>query len=278
MKTLLLKYPVFFRFTGAIILFTLALIVSGFIDRPVLKQYFPFTSVILLLLVTAVLYKWDNKSLTSIGLNVTFKNLSFFPLGILIGAFAFMIAKYFRGLYTGESFEFTTATIDYEVLLYGFYTILPAVIIEELLFRGYVFKKTVEVSNAVVANIIFGVLFMLVHVLDREIIQNKAMVLFLMITIPVGHLLFATALLKSKTLFFPIGIHLGNNWATRHLISKTNNGDSIFYIPENAPIETWTDFIIVLIVFNAFFLFVTYVIWKWNGISKKIKAISTFFF
>lgn len=184
-------------------------------------------------------------------MNVTRKNLSFFPLGILIGAIAFMIAKYFRGLYTGELFELTTAVIDYKVLLYGFYTILPAVMIEELLFRGYLFKKTVEVSNVVIANIIFGVLFMLVHILDREIIQHRAMVLFLMITIPVGHLLFATALLKSKTLYFPIGIHLGNNWATRHLITKSNNGESIFYIPENAPIDTWTDFIIVLIVFEC---------------------------
>lgn len=271
MKPLLLKYPVFFRFTGAIILFTLALIVSGFIDRPFLKKYFPFTSVILLLLVTALLYKWDNKSLKSIGLNVTLKNLSFFPLGILIGAMAFMIAKYFRGLYTGESFGLTTAILDYKVLLYGFYTILPAVIIEELLFRGYVFKKIVEVSNVVIANIIFGVLFMLVHILDREIIQNRAMVLFLMITIPVGHLLFATALLKSKTLFFPIGIHLGNNWATRHLITKTNNGDSIFFIPDNVPIDTWKDFIIVIIVFNAFFLFVTYLIWKWDIIIVRMK-------
>ncbi|MBO6608038.1 CPBP family intramembrane glutamic endopeptidase [Psychroserpens sp.] len=271
MKSLLLKYPVFFRYTGAIILFTLALIVSGFIDRPILKTYFPFTSVILLLLVTALLYKWDKKSLKSIGLNVTRKNLSFFPLGILIGAIAFMIAKYFRGLYTGELFELTTAVIDYKVLLYGFYTILPAVMIEELLFRGYLFKKTVEVSNVVIANIIFGVLFMLVHILDREIIQHRAMVLFLMITIPVGHLLFATALLKSKTLYFPIGIHLGNNWATRHLITKSNNGESIFYIPENAPIDTWTDFIIVLIVFNAFFLFVTFVIWKWDKIIVRMK-------
>ncbi len=271
MKSLLLKYPVFFRFVGAIMLFTLALIVSGFIDRPILKTYFPFTSVILLLLATALLFKWDNKSLKAIGLNVTLKNLSFLPLGIIIGAFAFMIAKYLRGIYTGELFELTTVSIDYKVLLYGFYTILPAVIIEELLFRGYVFKKTIEVSNVVIANIIFGVIFMLVHILDRQIIQNKAMVLFLMITIPVGHLLFATALLKSKTLFFPIGIHLGNNWATRHLITTTNNGESIFYIPENAPIDTWTDFIIVLIVFNAFFLFVTYLIWKWDKIIVRMK-------
>lgn len=277
MKSLLIKYPVFFRFIGAIMLFTLALIVSGFIDRPILKRYFPFTSVILLLLVTTLLFRWDNKSLKAIGLNISYRNLSFLPLGIFIGAFAFMIAKYFRGLYTGESFELTTAAIDYKVLLYGFYTILPTVVIEELLFRGYVFKKTVEVSNVVIANVIFGVVFMLVHVLDREIFQNKAMVLFLMITIPVGHLLFATALLKSRTLFFPIGIHLGNNWATRHLISNTNNGDSIFYIPENAPIDTWTDFFIVLFIFNAFFLFITYLIWKWNGVSKKLRALRTFF-
>ena len=76
---------------------------------------------------------------------------------------------------------------------------------------------------------------------------------------------------KSKTLFFPIGIHLGNNWATRHLITKTNKGDSIFFIPDNVPIDTWKDFIIVIIVFNAFFLFVTYLIWKWDTIIMRMK-------
>ncbi|RZN79929.1 MAG: CPBP family intramembrane metalloprotease [Winogradskyella sp.] len=273
MKTLVSKYPILYRFILTIALFGLALFISGLIDTPFLKRYFPFTSVILLIVATWFLFKTDKKSLNNIGLNLSFRNISFLPLGILIGAVAFLLAKYCRGLYTEETFQITTSDINYSIILYGFYTILPQVAIEELLFRGYAFKKTIEVSNVVKANIIFGTLFMLVHILDREIIQNKGMVLFLAITIPIGHLLFATALLKSKTLFFPIGIHLGNNWATRHLVANYNNGDSIFYITETITFETWTPFIIVIVIWNVFYLLLTYVIWKWSDFpfNKKRK-------
>jgi len=264
MKRILSKYPIFFRFVLTLFLFAFALFFSGIIDTPFLKCYFPFTSVILLTLVTWGLFKIDGKSLKCLGLNLSMRNVSFLPLGIFIGAIAFMLAKYCRGLYTGETFEITTSSINYKVLLYSLYTILPTVAVEEFLFRGYAFKKIIEVSNVVIANILFGTLFMLIHILDSEVIQNKGMVIFLLISIPVGHLLFATALLKSKTLFFPIGIHLGNNWATHHLIANYNNGNSIFYIPETVTFETWTPFIIVILIFNATFLIVTYLIWKWS--------------
>ena len=80
------------------------------------------------------------------------------------------------------------------------YYILPTAAVQELMFRGYCFKKTIEVSNVVIANIIFAVLFMLIHVIDRDVMKDRGQLIFLAVSIPVGHLLFATALLKSKTL------------------------------------------------------------------------------
>lgn len=215
---------------------------------------------------TWVLFKTDNKSLNDIGLNFKSKNLAFLPLGIVIGAGAFLIAKYLRALYTGETFE-VSSVINYKNIMFGLYTILPTVAVEEFLFRGYLFKKTIEISSVMLANIIFSILFTLVHVFDSGVINNIPMIVFLTISIPVGHLLFATALLKSKSLFFPIGIHLGNNWATTHLITTTNDGESVFYILNNARFDTWPSFILFIILWNLFFLFVTFIIWKWNDFS-----------
>jgi len=263
MKTKLIKYPVASKFVLAILLFGVALFISGLTNKGFVKQYFPYVSCILLFVATWFLFKTDKLSLKAIGLNFNLKNLSFFPLGVLIGALAFLGAKFLRALYVGESFEIST-TINYTSMLYAFYFILPQVATEEFLFRGYLFKKTIEVSNVIIANLIFSLIFMLIHVLDENVINNKGMVIFLVITIPVGHLLFATALLKSKTLFFPIGIHLGNNWATRHLISNSNTGDSILYIPNVATFDSWTPFIIFILLFNGFFLLVTFLIWKWD--------------
>ena len=270
MRVLFDKFQNVSRFVLAIVLFALVLFISGLTNRGIVKEYFPYMSCMLLFIATWFLYRTEKRSLKTIGLNFSLRNVSFFPLGIFIGIFALFGAKYFRALYLGETFEFTSS-IDYSTILLAFYFIFPQVATEEFLFRGYLFKKTIEVSNVVVANIIFSILFMLIHVLDENVINNKGMIVMLTISIPVGHLLFATALLKYKTLFFPIGLHLGNNWATRHLISDSNSNDGILYIPNAAIFDTWMPFIITIILFNGFFLLVTLMIWKWDKILVLVK-------
>ncbi|WP_175455627.1 CPBP family intramembrane glutamic endopeptidase [Winogradskyella thalassocola] len=267
MKKIISKYPTLFRFVLATVLFALALFLSGLINKGDLKAYFPYASAILLGIATWLLYKTEKKSLREIGLNFSLRNSSFLPLGVLIGAITFLAAKYARALYTGESFNITE-TINYSAILYGLYVILPTVAVEEFLFRGYLFKKTIEKSNVIIANIIFSILFMLIHVLDENTMNNKGMMIFLIISIPVGHLLFATALLKSKTLFFPIGLHLGNNWATQHLITDSNTGNSFLYITNNASFDTWSAFMGFILIFNGVFLLVTSIIWKWDYFFK----------
>lgn len=263
MRILLKKYPRVSRYVLALVLFASALFVSLLINKGILKQYIPYTAPLLLVLATFILYKKEGQSLSAIGLNMKIKNLSFLAIGIFIGALAFLGAKYLLALYNGQKFELTNS-IDYSTILLAFYFILPQVATEELLFRGYLFKKTIEMSNVAVANVIFSILFMLIHVLDKGVLSNKGMIFMLVVAIPVGHLLFATALLKTRTLFFPIGIHLGNNWASRHLISTNNDGGSILYIPEATTFDTWIPFIISLLIFNSFFLFITFIIWKWD--------------
>ncbi|MCK0108843.1 CPBP family intramembrane metalloprotease [Flavobacteriaceae bacterium S0825] len=270
MKILFQKHPNASRFVLAIVLFVFVLAISVIVNKGVVKQYFPYTAPLLLIVATWILCKTDKKSLYAIGINLNLKNLSFLPLGVFIGAIALFGAKYVRALYTGETMELSSS-INYATMAYAFYFILPQVATEELLFRGYLFKKTIEVSNVIITNIVFSILFMLIHVLDDSVLSNKGAIIMLVIGIPVGHLLFATALLKSKTLFFPIGLHLGNNWSTRHLITNSNSGDSILYISNVATFDAWTSFLITIILFNGFFLLVTLVIWKWDKILTLFK-------
>ncbi|MCL7753622.1 type II CAAX endopeptidase family protein [Polaribacter sp. Z022] len=267
MKNLIKKYPIISKYVFAIIIFFLALFVSGLLNKGVIKQYFPYSSAICLGIATWVLLKSDNKKLSDYGLDFKIKNLKFFLLGILIGAIAFLLVKYLRALCFGETINLSS-TFNYKNILNGFYIMLPMVAVEEFLFRGYLFKKTIEVSSVLKANIIFSFLFMLVHVFDIGVINSTPMIIFTVITIPIGHLLFATAFLKSKSLYFAIGIHLGNNWGTRHLVSKFQNGDSIFYITENARFDTWLSFIAFILLWNLFYLLIIFIIWKWNFNSK----------
>ena len=266
MKFLTPKNSILVRFVLAIALMLVALLLSNMMNKGLLKRYFPYLPCILLFVVTWVLFKTEKRSIREIGLNVNLKNMSFLPLGVLVGMMAFFGAKCLSALYLGETIRLNTS-IDFLSILYAFYFILPQVATEELLFRGYIFKKTIEVSNVTVANMIFSILFMLIHVLDEGVLSNTGMIIMLVVSIPVGHLLFATALLKSKTIFFPIGIHLGNNWATRHLINNSKLKDSVFYVENGMIFETWPPFIISLLLANGFFLLVTFVIWKWDKFS-----------
>ncbi|GGZ82184.1 hypothetical protein GCM10007028_19950 [Algibacter mikhailovii] len=219
---------------------------------------------------TWFLYRLDKQSLKAIGLNFSLKNMSFLPIGVLAGAMTFLAARILRALYFGESIEISTS-INYSAILFSFYFILPQVTTEEFLFRGYLFQKTISITSIFLANVIFSMLFMLIHVLDENVLNNMGMMILLAVTIPVGHLLFATALIKSKTLFFPIGIHLGNNWATRHIITDSDSGESILFIPDQINFDSWTPFIVILLLTNGFFLCITFLIWKWDKIPKFIK-------
>ena len=261
MKHLLKQFPITTRFALAIFLMVAALALNIVVDGPWLKANFPYLPVLLLLLVTWFLFRLDNKNLKALGMNISLGNVFYMLFGLLLGAIGFLAANYAKSLYTGESIVLSSS-IDIWGIMASLYFILPTVAVEEMLFRGYLFKKTIEVSNVIVANIIFSVLFMLIHVLDGDVLQSPGMIVMLAISIPIGHLLFATALLRSRTLIFPIGIHLGNNWATRHLISSQEDGNSILVVLERTTFDTWPSFIGMLLLYNGVFVLAIFLIWK----------------
>ena len=260
MKKIISNFPTVSRFVLAGLLFVVALVASGWIEKAFhITRNFPFVSIIFLIAGTWILYKTDNKSLKAIGLNVTVKHILFLLLGLIIGAVAFGIVIGLRSIYTGEEWHIRSV-IDSKEFLRGLYFILPSVIVQELIFRGYLFTKTIEKTTVVKANIIFAILFMLVHVLDRDVLKNPSQVIVLAVSIPVGHLLFATGLLRARTLFFPIGLHWGNNWATNFLVNQANS-HSILYTDQKQ-IGSWFSFIVILLIFNGFYLLLTFLILK----------------
>lgn len=269
MKKLFKKAPNTSRIALAIILFGTALMISAIVNKGFIKHYFPYMGCILLIIATWFLYRTENKSLRELGLDLRLRNILFFPLGLFLAALVFLIARYVRALYFGED-VIISEEVDKQLILIAFYTILPQVAVEELLFRGYLFKKTVTLSNVVFANVLFSFLFVLIHVLDEDVLRNKGMLVMLIISIPVGHLLFATALLKSRSLFFPIGLHLGHNWASRHLIHNVNSDASIFYISNAVTFESWPPFIWSILLYNGLFILLTLIIWKWSKITHKL--------
>ena len=274
MKQLILRFPFWSRILLALLLGAVALFLSGFVYGLLpIKPYFPFVAEVLMILFTWLLYRTDGQNLSALGLNPTWRNSSYLFGGLALGVTTLVAATWLRTLYTGETWHISPLA-DPKAMMKGLYYILPTVAVQELMFRGYLFTKAISRYGVLWANVIFSIIFMLVHVVDRDVLQNPAHVVMLAITIPVGHLWFAAALLRSKTLFFPIGLHWGNNWAVQYLVGMSGSKQALFQVTNGTIFTTWLPLIIVLIIFNVFFLLVTWTIWKGKfPLKRRVSAI-----
>lgn len=270
MKKVFHRYPYPAKVLLATALGAAIIMASGFVYNAVpLKPWFPFVGEALLIGATVLLYRTEKDALPPVGLSPTCRHLGYLLLGLVIGLAALWVVTWLRTFYTGEGWYLSSA-VDATALLKSLYFILPSVMMQELLFRGYLFTKTVSRFGVAVANVAFAILFMLVHVLDRDVLLHPAQVVSLAVCIPVGHLWFATALLRSRTLFFPIGLHWGNNWAVQHLFGTADDRQHLFYLTHQKEVASWTSFAVLLLIFTVFFLLVTWATWKvrWPVLPK----------
>lgn len=192
-----------------------------------------FISPALLLLITWLLYRSEGKSLRELGLTVRKSHLYFLLPGFLVGILYLSGALFLQAWTNGISISFNPKA-SYALVAAGILSFLPGVLNEELIFRGYCFKKSVEGLGRVWANLLFGLLFMIWHWIAWDAWGNWGLMAGA-ITTAFGHWLFATSLLGSGTLFLPIGLHLGNNWAARHLFltgegGKGEHNDVVFLL------------------------------------------------
>jgi len=201
-------------------------ILGGFILNGLLRLPSEIANAIviaIILFITWKAYKKEGKDLSELGLNLTLRNIGFGISGILIGGIFVIPLVYTIAFIKGYPVVFNN-TFNLSYVLSGLWLLLPTVMLEELAFRGICFKKTVEISGVIKANMIFATLFILSHWINLGAFGNPALMTVLLIT-GLGHILYATAFLKSKTLYFPIGLHLGNNWFSLFVFSNMDIND-----------------------------------------------------
>ncbi len=222
-------------------------------------------------------YKKEGKNLTELGLNLNFRNLRFGIFGLIIGGLFIIPLVYLIAFVKSYPVIFNT-TFDPEYVLNGLWILAPTVILEELVFRGICFKNTIRITGVVKANMIFATLFILSHWINLGAFGNPANMTVLLIT-GIGHLLYATALLKSKTLYFPIGIHLGNNWVNLFVFNGLDVNDRtagqikhslINVIAQNRAMVFDGQLLLTTALTALLFLLFTFAIQKWFKSSSQL--------
>lgn len=250
-------------------------ILGGFILNGLLRVPSQIANVIVIiaiLLITFLVYKKDGKNLSELGLNLKLRNFGFGIFGLLLGGIFVIPLVYIIAYIKGYPVIFNQ-TFSGSYVLSGLWLLLPTVILEELAFRGICFKKTIEISSVTTANIIFAILFILSHWINLGAFGNPVLMTILLIT-GLGHLLYATAFLKSKTLYFPIGLHLGNNWVSLFVFSGLDVNDptsgqlkpSLINVAGDERIPTFDGQLILTTIVTAF-LFILFIlaIRKWTS-------------
>jgi uncharacterized protein len=135
-------------------------------------------------------------------------------LGLLIGAAALAIACVVLLLAGALAFAEDAGTMRLwgaSVVTSLIFLALPAAA-EEALFRGYPFQKLVEGFGAPAATIAASLVFAIAHA------RNPAVNGFALFNIFLAGVVLSLAYLRTKSLWFATGVHLGWNWAMAGLL------------------------------------------------------------
>lgn len=204
-----------------------AFLLGGFLLNGLLRtpaQIANTVVIFVILLITYLAFRREGKNLSELGLNLTLRHLSFAFAGLLLGGLFIIPLVYTVTWIKGYPVVFNQE-FDVPYIFSGLWLLAPTVILEELVFRGICFTKTVNLAGVKRANVIFASAFIVSHWLNMGDFGNLPQMTVLLIT-GVCHLLYAAALLKSRTLYFSTGIHLGNNWVTYFVFNGAASSDA----------------------------------------------------
>lgn len=229
---------------------------------------------LLMLCVTALCYKLKGENFIR-SLQLQIKKIPLIAAGFAIG----LLVMFIIILLNCPLFELKLTfnpDVDYRLLLSGLLMILPGVVLEELLFRGYPFLQTSNKTNTTVAVIIFGLLFILFHCYQYIFAGNYAMIIPNIMT-GIWHVLFVMGIIKTGSLYMSIGLHIGTNWASQCLVNGANmqltlnekNNKAIFYIVTETKSTTATQDVLAYAISCICILLAAWLLWKYFPVKYK---------
>ncbi len=164
------------------------------------------------------------------GLTLTRHRGREFAIGFAAGAALFSMMALWRGAMVGATWNF--AGVDaLPAALTGLFVALVFLLPEELLFRGYAFRRLIDAAGIWPAILISAVLFGFYHLVGRPMWGMGA---FFTVAMPaLGGIVFGWAAVRTRGLALPIGLHLGGNWVQASVLSFQPGADAV-------PAALWT--------------------------------------
>ena len=166
-----------------------------------------------------LLNRLTGESIAVIGIKPNLKRIKEFAFG-----FAFMAVVAVINFVWQAQFKQITYQInpDYHWMdfLGGTFWIIKAVLFEELVFRGVLLYLLIKRLGIVRACIISSVIFGVYHWFSYEVFGSRIILMaYIFLVTGCGGWMFAYAYAKTKSLYAPIGLHLGWNFMTAVIFS-----------------------------------------------------------
>lgn len=231
-----------------------------------------------ILIISWCCLKLRNENLPHIGLQLDTLWWRQLALGLLISFIQIATVVLIVWLVGGVTFT-SNSNFHIEILLIGFYTMIFGVLMEELLFRGFIFQRMIHGIGFWPTQFLFAAVFSFGHFTDPELALTAQILGGLDLVI--FALVMGVAYQKTKSLALPVGLHLGWNWMQGHIFGFAVSGHDkegiLIASLESMPI--WVNggsFGAEASIFGVLSeLFVLFALMKWKGSINTLKAGET---
>lgn len=194
-----------------------------------------------------LLYLFERRSILALGFLPLTKRLQQFWIGFVITAILCIIVQLLEAKLKGTTWilnqDFTP-----EHLAEFFYWDLKSVIFEELIFRGAILYILLQRLKSIHALLISAAAFGVYHWFSMGIFGNLIPMIFIFTGTGIMGYAWALAFQKTRSIFLPIGLHLGWNFVLNSVFSKGPLGDGLFLLQKDQITNGWFSLIGLILV------------------------------
>ncbi|MDQ3289246.1 MAG: CPBP family intramembrane metalloprotease [Pseudomonadota bacterium] len=176
------------------------------------REPLPF---VLVLLVTWACLRLRRQPLASVGFGLDRRWWQQLMLGLALGIGSLLLATGLIMAIGGVTFQLDAGR-SLGMVAYGLYVFAFVALLEETLFRGFLFQRLVDGAGVWVAQIALALLFALGHWDNPGMTGVTKLVASVELALAAAML--GLAYLRTRSLALPIGLHLGWNWVQGHVL------------------------------------------------------------
>lgn len=177
--------------------------------------------IVFLLLVTALCLRLRRERLADVGLRADLSASRQLLAGVVVGTGLMLVVTALIMAAGGVRFSLDPAR-SVDALLMGSWLFVCVALLEELLFRGFLFQRLIDGIGEWPALLAMAAVFALAHWGNPG--MESATLFWASLDTALGALLLGLAYLRTRSLALPIGIHFGWNWAQGTLLGFDVSG------------------------------------------------------